>query len=91
MCNLLYKLKYIDIKIDFKNGVSLKVKKICNQCNSEMVDNCGVSVEGALYGIRIKRRGKGLFNSVSAVPKAAVCPNCGAVVFYIENYEDLLK
>jgi len=56
-----------------------------------MVDNCSVSVEDALYGIRIKRRGKGPFNSVSAVPKAAVCPNCGVVVFYIENYEDLLK
>jgi uncharacterized OB-fold protein len=74
-----------------KNGVNKKMKRICNQCNSEMVDNCSVSVEGALYGIRIKRRGKGLFNSVSSVPKAAVCPNCGTVVFYVEDYKNLVK
>lgn len=56
-----------------------------------MVDDCSVSVEGALYGIRIKRKGKGLFSSVSEVPKAAVCPSCGNVVFYIENYKALTK
>ncbi|MGN9162765.1 hypothetical protein [Clostridium sulfidigenes] len=67
------------------------MKRICNQCNCEMVDNCSFNVEGALYGIRIKRKGKRLFSSVSEVPKAAVCPNCGSVMFYIENYEDLTK
>jgi len=56
-----------------------------------MVDNCSISVEGALYGIRIKRKGKGLFNSVSAVPKAAVCPNCGTVIFYVEDFQGLVK
>lgn len=67
------------------------MKRICNQCNCEMVDNCSISVEGALYGIRIKRKGKGLFNSVSAVPKAAVCPNCGTVIFYVEYFQELVK
>jgi len=56
-----------------------------------MVDNCSVSVEDALYGIRIKRRGKVPFNSVSAVPKAAVCPNCGTVIFYVEDFQGLVK
>jgi len=52
-----------------------------------MFTNCDVQVKGAMYGIKIIKRGKGLFNSVSEQTKAAVCPNCGYVVFYIEDYK----
>ena len=60
----------------------------CNQCQCEMVKDCNVTVEGVLYGLKIKKKKKkGLFSKVSAKPKAAVCPNCGYVAFYIENYK----
>ncbi|WP_313890924.1 nucleic acid-binding protein [Psychrobacillus sp.] len=59
----------------------------CNQCQSEMIADCRVNVEGARYGIKIIKKGKGLFSNVSAKPKAAVCPNCGYVSFYIDEYE----
>jgi len=67
------------------------MKRICNQCQTEMIDGCSVNVEGGLYGIKIKKKGTGLFNSVSAKPKVAVCPNCGCVVFYIDEYRDFVK
>ena len=48
-------------------------------------------LNSSIYGIMIKKKGKGLFNSVSAKPKAGVCPNCGCVVFYIDEYKDFAK
>lgn len=50
-----------------------------------MVEDVEVTVKGALYGLKITRKKRGLFNNVSAEPKAAVCSNCGAVALYIEN------
>lgn len=67
------------------------MKRICNQCQTEMIDDCTVDGERSWYGIKIKKKRKGLFNSVSAIPKAAVCPNCGCVLFYIDEYEDFVE
>lgn len=65
----------------------MKLGKICNQCQSEMTEGCEVSVEGVMYGIKVKKRNKGLFKNISAKPKAAVCTNCGYVALYIDNYK----
>jgi hypothetical protein len=62
------------------------MKKICNQCQTEMIDDCKVTVEGDLSGIKISQKRKGLFNNVSAKPKASVCPNCGYVALYIDEF-----
>jgi hypothetical protein len=52
-----------------------------------MVKDCKVTVEeGVLYGLKRKKK-KGLFSKVSAKPKAAICPICGYVALYIENYK----
>ncbi|REB05588.1 nucleic acid-binding protein [Sporosarcina sp. BI001-red] len=67
------------------------MKKICNQCQTEMIENCRVSVEGGMYGIKVIQKGKGVFNNVSAKPKAAVCPNCGYVAFYINEFRKFNK
>jgi hypothetical protein len=56
-------------------------------CKSEMVKECNVNVEGVMYGIKISKKRKSLFNKVSAKPKAAVCSNCGYVAFYIDDYK----
>lgn len=62
------------------------MKRICNQCQTEMIDECKVNVLGEMNGIKISQK-KGLFNCVSANPKASVCPNCGYVAFYIDNFQ----
>jgi hypothetical protein len=67
------------------------MKRMCNQCQAEMIENCSIKLDGALYGIKIKKKGKGLFNSVSAIPKVAVCTNCGSVGLYIDEYKDFAK
>jgi hypothetical protein len=64
------------------------MKKICYQCQTEMIENCDVLVQGGAYGIKIRKKGKGLFNHVSATAKASVCPNCGYVSFYIDEYQE---
>ena len=52
-----------------------------------MILDCHVHVEGGMYGIKISKKRNGLFNKVSAKPKAAVCPSCGYVSFYIDEYK----
>jgi ribosomal protein L28 len=56
-----------------------------------MINDCNVSVEYDLSGITISQKRKGLFKNVSAKTKAAVCPNCGNVTFYIDEYEKFIK
>ncbi len=53
-----------------------------------MIKGCKVNVEGGMYGIKISKKGNGLFNNVSAKTKAAVCSNCGFVAFYIDKYKE---
>jgi hypothetical protein len=60
----------------------------CNQCQHEMIKDCKVTVEYDLSGITISKKGKGIFNKVSSKSKAAVCPNCGYVAFYIDEYKE---
>ncbi|WP_129690656.1 nucleic acid-binding protein [Gottfriedia acidiceleris] len=67
------------------------MKRICNQCQTDMIEDCNVSVQGGMYGIKISQKGKGLFNNATANPKAAVCPNCGYVALYIDEYSKFKK
>jgi hypothetical protein len=55
-----------------------------------MVGDCQVSLEGEAYGIKISKKGKGLFNKVTAKPKAAVCPNW-YVAFYVDDYKQFIN
>ena len=65
------------------------MNRICNQCQTEMIDDCKVNVQGGMYGIKVSQK-KGLFSS-SANPKASVCPNCGYVAFYIDEFREFIK
>ena len=65
------------------------MKRICTQCQTEMIDDCKENVQGGMNGIKISQK-KGLFNSVSAIPKVSVCPNCGYVAFYIDEFREFI-
>jgi hypothetical protein len=67
------------------------MERICNQCQTAMINDCNVNVEYDVSGITISQKRKGLFKNVSAKTKAAVCPNCGNIAFYIEEYEKFNK
>lgn len=53
-----------------------------------MIENFKVESFG---GITISKKGKFFLNTTYGTPKAAVCPNCGCVIFYIDNYKDVVK
>ena len=62
------------------------MKRICIHCQTEMIDDCKVTVEADLSGIKITQKREGLFNNVSAKTKASVCSNCGYVALYIDDF-----
>lgn len=62
--------------------------RTCTNCGQSMVDDLQVTVKGALYGLKIKQKKRGLFTRAVGEPKAAVCNRCGAVALYIENPQD---
>jgi hypothetical protein len=64
------------------------MKKICTQCQTEMIEDCKVESFG---GISISKKDRGFFNTTYGTPKAAVCSTCGCVIFYIDNYKDFVK
>ena len=65
------------------------MKKICNQCQSEMIEDCKVESFG---GVTISKKGKGvIFNTEYATVKAAVCPSCGCIVLYTDKYVEFTK
>ena len=63
------------------------MKRICQHCQGEMILDCKINGEGGMYGIKITKKNDGLFNNVTEKPKAAVCPNCGSVALYIDDYD----
>lgn len=66
------------------------MKKQCNNCKKDMIDDCSVMVHAA-SGVTVTKEKKGVFknmmNKAYDNVKALVCPNCGSVEFYIEDYK----
>lgn len=61
----------------------------CLRCQTEMVENCAIKVEGVGYGIVMATDDRRLFANRIGKPKIAICPNCGEVSIYVENVENL--
>lgn len=61
------------------------MKRICDKCKVDMVDDCKVS--SMATSLVISRKKKVLFENFGEEVKAAVCPNCGLVDLYVENYK----
>ena len=57
----------------------------CNQCQSEMIEECKVNIQGRIYRMKISKKAKRLFDNVSVKPKAVGCPNCDYVAFYMNE------
>lgn len=63
----------------------------CMRCEEEMIENCGIKVEGAGYGIVMATDDKKLWANRIGKPKVAICPKCGEVSIYVANVECLKK
>lgn len=64
------------------------MNRLCHQCQTKMIEDCTVNVEGDAYGIKITQKRKGFFNNISAKPKAALCPSCGYVALYVNEFSE---
>ena len=61
----------------------------CLRCETEMLENLDVKIEGGAYGIKITQQG--IFKSGLGKVKCAVCPDCGYTETYIENTDKIKK
>lgn len=61
----------------------------CIRCQTEMIENCSIKIEGALYGIVMATDDRRLFANRIGRPKVAICPACGEVSVYVEHTKDL--
>lgn len=69
------------------------MKKLCNNCKNEMIDDCSVTSH-AVGGVTVTKNKKGIIKNIKNKAfdevKALVCPKCGCVEFYIEDYKDFI-
>ena len=63
----------------------------CIRCNTKMVENCGIKVKGAAYGLVLTDDENKWWGGRMGVPKVAICPECGEVSIYLENVKQLKK
>ena len=61
----------------------------CVRCGTKMIDNCGIKVKGASYGIVITVDRDKLFTGRIGEPRVAICPKCGEISIYIEDVSKL--
>lgn len=66
--------------------------RLCLRCRTEMAENFYVRVKGAPYGVEISADKHWLLASdILGEPKAAVCPNCGEISFYLTDTSAVRK
>lgn len=59
------------------------------RCESEMIENYDVKVEGAAYGLKITK--PGIFKDNLGKVHAAICPECGQLEFYLDDVSKIKK
>ena len=59
----------------------------CIRCKCEMRENYDVKVEGGAYGLKITKQG--IFKDNLGQVRAAVCPECWYLEFYLEDTSKL--
>lgn len=61
----------------------------CIRCQSEMLENCDLKVEGAGYGLTAAVSTNRVFAGRIGKPKVSICPECGEISIYIEDVTEL--
>ena len=65
------------------------IMRKCVRCNIAMVENCGIKVKGAAYGLVLTDDENKWWGGRMEQPKVAICPKCGEVSIYLENVDKL--
>ena len=56
-----------------------------------MIEDCGIKVKGAAYGIILTDDENKWWGGRMGEPKVAICPACGEVSIYLEDVDKLKK
>ena len=67
----------------------MEAMRKCIRCNTEMVEDLDIKVEGGAYRIKITQQG--LFKDNLGKLKCAVCPKCGFAETYIQDISKIKK
>lgn len=65
--------------------------RTCVRCGTKMVENCGIKVQNAAYGLVLTDDEYKWFGGRMSTPKVAICPKCGEVSLYLEDVSRLQK
>ena len=65
------------------------IMRKCVRCNIAMIENCGIKVKGAAYGLVLTDDENKWWGGRMEQPKVAICPQCGEVSIYLENVDKL--
>ena len=61
----------------------------CLRCDTEMVEDLDIKVEGGAYGIKVTQQG--ILKDNLGKFKGAVCPECGYTETYIQDTSKVKK
>lgn len=57
----------------------------CLRCGSAMVEDCGIKVKGAAFGLVLTDDAGKWWGGRMGEPKVAICPKCGEVSIYLDE------
>ncbi len=63
--------------------------RMCIRCNTKVIEDCGIKVKGAAYGLVLTDDENKWWAGRMGSPKVAICPKCGEVSIYLEDVEQL--
>ena len=59
--------------------------RYCVRCNTEMVENYKLNVQGKLYGVNVTHGDANKSLKKAEEIKVAICPKCGEISLYVET------
>ncbi|ALU15460.1 nucleic acid-binding protein [Eubacterium sp. AM05-23] len=59
--------------------------RICPHCQYEMRESFDIKIDSTGNGLKVTK--EGTFGEVIGKPKVAVCPKCGEVSIYLDEYD----
>lgn len=63
----------------------------CYRCGSTMLEECGLKICSVMTGVApvLLSKGQGIMSEELGKVKVAVCPKCGEISLYTDNYKVL--
>ncbi len=64
--------------------------RVCTRCNTQMIENYDLNVEGKLYGVELSNKERDESLKKRNDIKVAICPRCGELSLFTNLNTDIL-